>query len=172
MKNIFELIGNFVTKIFDFFYPPFGKYLHMNIRLYRYAMSGSLNVVFGWVLYFFIYNILLKHNNLNLGIITLSSHIGTLAITSPITLLTGFLLQKYVTFTASELRGRVQLMRYLLVFVLNSLINITGLKILVDYYEFYPTPSQMVMTIVCIIISYISQHFFTFKTNGMNENQL
>ena len=169
MRSILVSTGNFISSIFDFFYPPFGKYLKMNIRLYRYGMSGSLNVVFGWILYFVIYNFILDHKNLNLGIITFSSHIASLVITSPIALFSGFILQKYVTFTESELRGKTQLVRYLIVFAINATINYAGLKLLVDYYGYYPTPSQMFMTIVCILFSYISQHFFTFKTINKKE---
>ncbi len=169
MKNLFVQFGNLTSRIFDFFYPPFGKYLKMNIRLYRYAMSGSVNVVFGWILFYVIYNFILDHKNLDLGFFTFSSHIASLAITSPIALFSGFILQKYVTFTESELRGKTQLIRYLIVFAINATINYAGLKLLVDYYGYDGTPSQMFMTIVCILFSYISQHFFTFKTINKKE---
>jgi putative flippase GtrA len=168
MRSILVSTGNFISSIFDFFYPPFGKYLKMNIRLYRYAMSGSVNVVFGWVLFYTIYNFVLAHRTLDLGFIMISSHQAPFVITSPITFLTGFLLQKYVTFTESDLRGKVQFVRYLLVFGVNACINSLGIEILVNY-GFYPTPSNMIMTIICIIFSYISQHFFTFKTINKKE---
>jgi putative flippase GtrA len=102
---------------------------------------------------------------LHLGIITISSHIAALFLTFPITLFTGFLLQKYVTFTGSELRGKVQLFRYSLVVLANLLINYLGLKILVDLLGIYPTPSKMVITLITTMFSYFSQKKFTFKTN-------
>lgn len=72
-------------------------------------------------------------------------------------------MQKYVTFSNSALRGRVQLFRYLIVFFINLTINYIGLKILVDHFEWYPTPSNMIISIITIIISYFSQKYFTFR---------
>jgi putative flippase GtrA len=119
--------------------------------------------VFDWVLYFFTYNFILKYRLVDLGAVTLSPHIATLVIIFPVVTLSGFLLQKYVTFTASDLRGGVQLARYLLVIFINLLINYAGLKILVDGLGFYPTPSKMIVTVVTVICSYIGQNKFTFK---------
>jgi putative flippase GtrA len=138
----------------------------MNIRFYRYGVSGSLNVLFGWVLYFVVYNFILHHQQLHVGHLTLSSHIASLVLTSPITLLSGFFLQKYVTFTSSDLRGKIQLFRYLMVYLANLTINTIGLKILVDMYGLNAEPSEMIMTVICIIFSYISQKTFTFKTSS------
>jgi putative flippase GtrA len=98
-----------------------------------------------------------------LGFVTISPHIAALFVTFPITLFTGFLLQKYVTFTASDLRGREQLIRYIAVVGVNLLINYFGLKLLVELLHFYATPSKMVVTVICTIFSYFSQKTFTFK---------
>lgn len=163
MRSICETIGDLLKRIIDFFYPPFRK--RMTIQFFRYGVTGAINLVFDWVLYFIIYNFILQHNMLNLGIVTLSSHIASLGIKFPIVLFTGFLLQKYVTFSYSELRGRIQLFRYLVVFLVNLVINYIGLKILVDYFGFYPTPSNMLVSIFCIGVSYFSQKHYTFKVS-------
>jgi putative flippase GtrA len=133
-------------------------------QLYRYGVCGSANVVFDWVLYFFVYNFILKYRLVDLGPVTLSPHIASLVIIFPVVTFSGFLLQKYVTFTASDLRGCVQLVRYLMVVFTNLLINYAGLKLLVDGLDLYPTPSKMIITIVTVICSYIGQKKFTFKT--------
>jgi putative flippase GtrA len=77
--------------------------------------------------------------------------------------MTGFLLQKYVTFTASALRGSIQLVRYFMVVMANLLINYAGLKLFVDGLGFYPTPSKMIITCFAILVSFIFQKKFTFK---------
>jgi putative flippase GtrA len=84
-------------------------------------------------------------------------------VTFPITVLTGFLLQKYVTFSNSYLRGGVQLFRYFLVVIANLMINYAGLKLLVDGLHFYPTPWKMIITVFTVIFSYLSQKKFTFN---------
>jgi len=166
---ICETFFNSIRTIIDFFYPPFSKY--MPIQFFRYGMTGSINLMFDWVLYFLIYNFVLKHNMLELGFVTISSHIATLGIKCPIVLASGFLMQKYVTFSYSRLKGRVQLLRYIVVFLINLTINYFGLKLLVDYFSFYPTPSNMIVSIFTIGISYLLQKHYTFKKPTIPYNE-
>jgi putative flippase GtrA len=165
MNKTFAGIGNFIGTKIDFFYPPFQKY--MTLQFFKYGMAGTVNLVFDWILYFLIYNFVLQHEMLNLGMVTLSSHIATMTIKIPIVLFSGFLLQKYVTFSYSKLSGRVQLFRYSTVFFINLVINYLGLKILVDSLDFWPTPSNMIISGLTIFISYLSQKHYTFKTSAL-----
>jgi len=162
MNKTFEAISNAIRTVIDFFYPPFQKY--MTLQFFRYGLIGTANLLFDWVLYFLIYNFVLQHEMLNLGIVTLSSHIAAMTIKMPVVLLSGFLLQKYVTYSSSNLRVRIQLFRYTTVFFINLVINYIGLKILVDSLDFWPTPSNMIVSILTIYISYFSQKHYTFKT--------
>jgi putative flippase GtrA len=116
-----------------------------------------------------VYNFILKYRLVDLGPVTLSPHIASLVIIFPVVTFSGFLLQKYVTFTASDLRGCVQLVRYLMVVFTNLLINYAGLKMLVDGMDLYPTPSKMIITTVTVICSYVGQKKFTFKTPAQPE---
>jgi putative flippase GtrA len=135
-RSTLKNTGNFITKLVDFFYPPFRKY--MTLQFFRYGVTGVANMGFDWVLYFLVYNFVLKHQMMHLGFVTLSSHIATLVIIFPISSFSGFLLQKYVTFSNAVLRGRVQLFRYFMVVFANLFINYIGLKILVDGFIFFP----------------------------------
>ena len=170
MRSIFTKIGFWIQGLIDFTYPPFRKL--MPAQLYRYAACGGTNIVFDWILYFLVYNFIFKDRIADLGIVALSPHIISFIIIFPITTFSGFLLQKYVTFTASssDLRGRIQLMRYMLIVLANLLINYVGLKIFVDGLDFYPTPSKMIITIVTVICSYIGQKKFTFKSSPQPES--
>jgi len=170
MRNLLTTLGLWIQKVIDFFYPLFRRF--MSPELYRYGVCGTFNVAFDWVLYFLVYNFIVQYRVIDFGIISLSPHIASLVIIFPVTTFTGFLLQKYVTFTASELRGRVQLFRYFIVVFGNLIINFLGLKILVDGLNFYPTPSKMIITIVTIICSYIGQKKFTFKTSQQETKEV
>ena len=94
-------LAQIITKIIDFFYPPFRHF--MSEQLFRYAACGGGNLVLDWVLYFLIYNFVIGHEIVNLQFEILNHtfsqaitpHIATLCIVFPITLLTGFWLQKY-----------------------------------------------------------------------------
>ena len=164
-------LAQIITKIIDFFYLPFAKW--MSRQLFRYAACGGGNLVLDWVLYFLIYNFVIGHEIVNLQFTihnsqftqALTPHIATLCIVFPITLLTGFWLQKYVTFTASQLNGWRQLWRYIMIVVLNLAINYFGLKLCVEVCGWYPTPSKMAITLITVAISYLGQKYYTFRVN-------
>jgi putative flippase GtrA len=126
---------------------------------------------FDWVLYFITYNFIVQKQLVHLGFVTLSPHIASLLFTFPITFFTGFLLQKYVTFTASQMRGKDQLVRYMAVVMANLLINYFGLKLFVEVIGIYPTPSKMLVTIITTAFSYFSQKKFTFRIQNEPEQK-
>ena len=164
-----QTFAQIITKIVDFFYRPFSKYIPK--QLFRYAACGGGNMVLDWVLYFLIYNFVIGHELVyislpfasNLSPICLTPHILTFLIVFPITLFTGFWLNRNITFTQSSLRGYKQLWRYILIVALNLLVNYLGLKICVDILGFYPTPSKMLITLVTVAISFFGQKYFSFK---------
>lgn len=162
INRILIICGSFIRSIIDYFYPPFERYVSK--QFFRYGASGGANMVFDWLLYAFLYNFIFRKQIVELHFIAISAHIAALLVTFPITLITGFLLQKYVTFSTSNIRGRKQLTRYMTVVGINLLINYFGLKLLVEHFSFYPTPSKMIITVVCTIFSYFSQKHFTFKS--------
>ena len=169
MRKILTKIGLRIQKMIDLTYPLFRKL--MPAQLYRYGVCGGTNVVLDWVLYSLVYNFVFKDRIMDLGFIAFSPHIAAFIIIFPVITLFGFLLQKYVTFTNStDLRGRVQLMRYILIVLANILINYVGLKILVDGLDFFPTPSKMIITVFTVICSYIGQKKFTFKVSSQPES--
>lgn len=162
-----QKIAQFITKIIDFFYKPFHKLLSEEI--FRYGACGGGNMVLDWVLYFLIYNFVIGHELVYINFsaldyqLCLTPHIATLCIVFPITLLTGFWLNKNVTFTQSSLRGWRQLIRYILIVAVNLTINYFGLKLCVEIWGWYPTPSKMFITIVTVVVSFFGQKYFTFK---------
>ncbi len=163
-----QALSQIITKILDFFYRPFSKYLPQ--QLFRYAACGGGNMVLDWILYFVIYNFVIGHELvyislpiLHSNLVCLTPHIMTLLIVFPVTLFTGFWLNKYVTFTQSSLRGYKQLFRYILIVIINLLVNYFGLKLFVEICGIYPTPSKMIITIITVIISFFGQKYFSFR---------
>ena len=161
-------LAHILTKIIDFFYPPFRKV--MSEQLFRYAACGGGNLVLDWILYFLVYNFVIGHEIVNLQFTiynlqfaqAITPHIASLCIVFPITLLTGFWLQKNVTFSSSNLHSAQQLGRYVVIVMINLAINYFGLKLCVEALGWYPTPSKMVITLVTVAISYLGQKYFTF----------
>ena len=147
-------------------------------QLFRYAACGGGNLVLDWVLYFLIYNFVIGHDLVYLTLpfregtgvgLCLTPHIATLCIVFPITLLTGFWLQKYVTFTGSTLHGARQLVRYISIVALNLAINYFGLKLCVEVWGWYPTPSKMGITTMTVVISYFGNKYYSFRVKSFKK---
>jgi putative flippase GtrA len=151
-----------IIRIVDFFYFPFLRFIPREI--FRYGATGGANTAFDILLYFIFYNFVLNRQILDLGIVAISPHIAAFLLVFPITFCTGFILAKYVTFTASELRGRIQLFRYGLTVLGAILLNYVFLKFFVEYAGLYPTLSKALTTIIVVAFSYLMQRYFSFKT--------
>uniref|UniRef100_UPI0032180D57 GtrA family protein n=1 Tax=uncultured Draconibacterium sp. TaxID=1573823 RepID=UPI0032180D57 len=162
MRIFFERTGEFIIQIIDWFYFPFLRFIPKEI--FRYAASGGANTLFDILLYFIFYRYILNMQIIDLGFVAISAHIGAFLMVFPITFSTGFLLAKYVTFTSSELQGKIQLFRYLLTVAGSILLNYVFLKIFVEYCGWFATFSKIVTTFIVIIYSYLAQRYFTFKT--------
>ena len=162
-------LAQIVTKIIDYFYHPFEKW--MSRQLFRYAACGGGNLVLDWFLYFITYNFVVGHENVifscDIGRWSLEQvitpHIAALCIVFPITLLTGFWLQKNVTFTRANSPKALQLWRYIVIVLLNLAVNYYGLKLCVDMLGWYPTPSKIAITLFTVVVSYVGQKYYTFK---------
>ncbi len=162
MRNIFEKIGELFIRIVDWFYFPVFHFIPKEI--FRYAATGGANTILDIGLYFVFYNFVFDKQIFELGFIAISPHIAAFLFVFPITFTTGFFLAKYVTFTSSELKGRIQLFRYLVTVSGSILLNYVFLKLFVEYFEWYATFSKIVTTFLVIIYSYLAQRYFTFKT--------
>ena len=65
----------------------------------------------------------------------------------------------------SDLRGRVQLIRYGTIVGLNIFLNYILIKLMVEVLTFYPTIAKTITTILLAIFSYFSQKNYTFKVS-------
>jgi putative flippase GtrA len=151
-----------LTSLIDFFYPPFRRW--MTIETFRYASCGSANTLLGLFIYYLGYHFIFNKEVFNFGLLAFKPHNAALFLSFIVSFLVGFLLNRYVVFTGSNLRGRIQLFRYFLSFLFNLTLNYFLLKILVEYLGWDAFLSQLLTTIVVITFSYLSQKHFSFKT--------
>ena len=155
---------NLLISAIDAFYFLFKRF--MPLKTYRYMVCGGGNLMFDIFLYFVFYNFIIAKKNVDLNIVVLSPHIAALFIVFPITFFTGFALNKYITFQDSDLKGKVQLYRYLLVALGAIVLNYVLMKVFVDLCSFYPTPSKILVTIISVLYSYTFQNKYSFKTRA------
>lgn len=150
-----------IIAFIDFFYPPFKKF--MPLQTFRYAVSGGSNMILDLIVYFISYNYILHKQILDLGFIVFKPHIAALLMAFGVSFPMGFFLSKYIVFNSSQLRGRIQLVRYVLIVAINLTLNYAILKVLVEYMQFYPTIARLFATAFVVTFSYLSQKHFTFK---------
>ena len=169
IRNLFTLTGKQIRRVIDFFYPPFRRWF--SPQLFRYAACGVSNMGLNLLLFWILYNFIFAEEVVYVvGFVALTSYVAALLTVFPITLMTGFLLQKYVTFTASRLRGGTQLARYVSVVMLNLLINYFGLHFFVGVVGFWATPSQFIVNVVNAVVSYLCQRHFTFREDKLTSS--
>jgi putative flippase GtrA len=137
----------------------------MNLQTFRYAACGSFNMALGLILYYVLFKFILGEKNLDLGFYELKAHSAALFISFVFNFLFGFLLMKFIVFSESNIRGRVQLFRYFLVCLFNLILNYLLLRLLVEGLHIYPTIAQTLTVGVVVVISYLAQRHFSFKTN-------
>jgi hypothetical protein len=147
--------------IIDFFYPPFKRWF--SIDTFRYMASGGITAASGIIAYFVIYNYILDQKDVRVGEYLVTAPIAALALESIFTFLVGFTLNKYLVFTKSNLKGRIQLFRYGTVVCTNILLNYALLKILVEGFHFFPSIAKALITILLAVFSYFSQKHFSFR---------
>jgi putative flippase GtrA len=151
-----------ITRTIDRFYFPFLRRM-IPRELFRYAVCGAAIVLLDWVLFWLCYSLIFRQRDWDAGFFVLSAYTLSKLISAPTAALAGFWLQKNITFQASSLRGTTQLLRYLLVFCVNFLINILiGKDFLVERFGLWGTPANMAVTLLTIIFSFLMQKYFTF----------
>ena len=151
----------FALRWIDFFYPPFKRWF--SLHTFRYMVSGGVTVSSAIISYFVIFNYVLQQRDVQLGGYLITAPIAALILESAVTFCVGFILNKYLVFTHSTLKGRIQLFRYATVYGTNILLNYALLKILIEGFGFYPSIAKAFITIALAIFSYFSQKYFSFR---------
>jgi len=167
MQKIHAFIRKVVLAIVDFFYPLFRRF--MPLQTYRYAACGGANMLFDIALYSVTYNYFIGKKIVYIGGFAISPYIFAFLVTFCVTFPIGFYLSMFVVFPESYLRKRIQLLRYFVVVMICILLNYLFLKLFVDVWGWYPTPSLMVATPIIVAFSYFSQRHFSFRGNVMTE---
>ncbi len=155
-------LSSIITKLIEFFYvEPVRKLIPRTTFLY--AACGGGNLVLNWVLYYLTFHYVVGERLIDLGFVEISAHVAAMLITFPITFFTGFWLQKNVSFNDSPLGDGTKLVRYALTVAGSLLLNYFGLKFFVEVCHIYPTPSQIITSIVSVVYSYFAQRYYTFR---------
>ncbi len=150
-----------LSAVIDFFYPPFRRFIPL--QTFRYIACGGGNTVLDILIYFVSYNFILQKQVVHLGGIAISAPIMAFFMAFAVSFPLGFYLNRTIVFHDSNLRGRVQLFRYLLLVLVNILLNYTFIKLFVESFGIYPTMAKILTTAIVVTFSYLAQRNYTFR---------
>lgn len=170
MRRHIHNARDLILPIIDFFYPPFRRL--MNLQTFRYAASGGANTLLGFFIYFISYEYIFKGKVFHFDFYALKAHSAALFTSFCITFPIGFFMSKYVVFSDSRMKGRIQLFRYLMICLFNLALNFILLKILVEKAHIYPVLAQVLTTTIVILFSYLAQRHFSFKADETEDEAI
>ena len=156
------MVASYLIRIIDWLYVKPISHL-ISRDTFGYGICGAVNMTLDMIWYFVIYHYIIAQRFIDLDLIVISPHIATLIVVFPITFFTGFWLNRNVAFRVTHLASRKQLMRYLLSIVGSLAINYVCMKLFVEVFNIWPTPSKMLTTAICVVYSYLAARFFTFR---------
>ena len=158
-------IAKLLIRIVDALYiPVFRRVVSRNI--FAYVVCGGANMALDTLWYFLLYHYVVCERFINLGVVVMSPHIAALCLVFPITFFTGFWLNRNVAFRVTHLHSRRQLLRYALTVVGSILLNYVCMKLLVESFNLWPTPSKILTTIISVAYSYLVARYYTFTTKN------
>jgi len=167
MRRHIHTARDFVLPVIDFFYPPFKKL--MGLQTFRYAASGAINTALGFIVFYIGFKFIFNERPVDLKFYVFEAHSAALLLSFCICFPFGFFLMKYVVFSNSNMKGRVQLFRYFMLYVFNLGLNYVLLRLFVESLKIYPTIAQVITTVIIILFSYIAQRNFTFRIRDAEE---
>lgn len=135
----------------------------MNIQTFRYLASGGGNTLLGLLVYYVSFRFIFFEREFNFGYYAFKGHVAALIASFLVTFPVGFFLAKYVVFSDSNMRGRVQLLRYFLICLFNLALNYILLKIFVETFHIYAVLAQVLTIIIVVLFSYVAQRNFSFR---------
>ncbi len=167
LRKHFHNARDFILPVIDFFYPPFRRL--MNLQTFRYAASGGGNVLLGFLVYFISFKYIFFEQEFHFGIYAFKAHVAALFVSFCVTFPIGFFMSKYVVFSDSKMKGRIQLFRYFMICMFNLVLNYILLKIFVEQLHIYAVLAQILTTAIVIVFSYLAQRHFSFRATAIED---
>ncbi len=167
MRKHILTVRELLLRVIDFFYPPFKRL--MNLQTFRYGVCGAANTVLGFIVFYVSFKFIFAGENIDLGFYVFTPYTVALVASFLVSFPFGFFLLKYVVFDDSVLKGRVQLFRYFVVYLVNLFLNYVLLKVTVEMIHIYPTIAQLIDIVIIVIVSYLFQRYYTFR-KGSADN--
>lgn len=135
----------------------------LNNKLVRFFMSAGIATLADVIIYFFVINFLFEHQRVYFGVYSASAHTLSLCVSYSCGVAVNFAITKYAVFNESTLAGKKQFSRFALIAFIGFFANYGLLRLFVEVFDFYPTPSRITSALSLGIAAYYIHKFFTFK---------
>ena len=135
----------------------------LTLKPVRYFITAGLATVVDVVVYYLVLNPVLKQEPVVIAPYVLRASSIALVISYGSGLITNFTLTKVFVFSASELRTRFQLFRFVLVAGFVLVANYFFMHFLINTLSWYPTPSRAFSAITIGLFSFVAHRHFSFK---------
>lgn len=163
MRKVHDHTRNTILGIIDVFYPLFSRI--MPLQTFRYAACGGGNTLLDILLYSLSYNFLFQKQVVHVtGGVAISAYIAAFLVSFTVTFPIGFYLSRYVVWQETSTRKRIQLFRYFLVVMACLVLNYVFLKLFIESFGWFPTPSKIATSVIVVAFSYVSQRHFSFRS--------
>ncbi|MEO8583596.1 MAG: GtrA family protein [Flavitalea sp.] len=158
------LVG-WINSILGFFYQPFRNLVPY--QTFRYAVCGGSNMMLDIFIYWLSFHFIANEQVVYTPLGAVKPQNIALMIAFCVSFPMGYLLNRYIVFTGSILKGPVQLFRYFLLVIACLVLNYLFVNLFVEYCHIYPTVSKMLTTVIVVSFSYVTQKKFTFKGEAL-----
>lgn len=162
--NLLSAARHIIVGIIDFFHKPFAKWIPT--QTFRYLACGGSNTILNLAIYSLAFNIVLGRESTHIyNDVWITAPVGAQIISFCICFPIGFILSRYIVFPESNLRGRKQFFRYVLATATFILLTYVLIKVFALMLPMVRADiSYIFIQIITSVLSYLSQRFFTFKT--------
>ncbi len=127
------------------------------------------NTLLGLLVFYISFKFIFKEKPFDIGFYAFEAHSAALFLSFCVSFPFGFFLTKYVVFSDSNMKGKIQLFRYFMLYVFNLALNYVLLRLFVETFKVYPTFAQLITIAIVILFSYVVQRNFTFKIRNVEE---
>jgi putative flippase GtrA len=157
---VLRTIRHIVLGVIDFFHRPFARWI--DTQTFRYLACGGSGAMLNIAVYFVALHFVFHEQDVQTPITLIRSGIAAAIVAFCISTPYGFMMSRYVVFQESNLRGRVQLFRYLLTVGACAILTYFFVPFFHSLGIFWSV-SNILTNITVALFSYTVQRFFTFK---------
>jgi putative flippase GtrA len=135
-----------------------------NRSLFRYGMAAAIATMVDILVYFLVYNFVLRKTDVQLlPALIVSAPTAALAFSYSCGLITNFTITRFYVFPGSPLRTRIQLMRYVMVALFILGVNYLLMTFFIRGLHWFPTLSRTAAAVLCGFASFGIHRIFSFR---------